>query len=122
MKIVINQCRGQFDLSELAIAHYAKRAGIALFMVRDYETILGKKYRQNLYYTKAKEKRVDKNDGLWSIKSIKRNDPILIDIINELGNKCNSSYSKLIVFDVDSSKKWKITANDGFEKLEEVVA
>jgi hypothetical protein len=122
MKIVINQCRGQFDLSELAIAHYAKRSKLALFLVRDYETILGKKYKQNFYYTKEKEKRVDKNDGLWSIKTIKRNDPILIDVVNELGAKSNTSYSKLVVVEVDSTKKWKITANDGLEKLEEVVA
>lgn len=122
MKIVLNDCRGQFDLSEIAVAHYAKRKGISLFLVRDYETILHKKYRKNFYYTKPKEKRIDANDGIWKVQDIKRNDPILIDIVSELGTKCNSIVSRLKIVDVQENKKWKIKADDGLEYLEEVVA
>lgn len=122
MKVVINDCRGQFDLSESAIAQYAKRKGISLFLVRDFETILHKKYKKNFYYTKPKEKRIDANDGLWKVQDIKRNDAILIDLVTELGTKCNSIVSRLKVVEVEDNKKWKIRADDGKEFLEEVVA
>lgn len=117
MKLVLNKCRGQFDLSELAIAHYAKRKGIALFLMRDYETLLGKKYRKNFYYTKPKEKRINKDDGVWDIQTIKRNDPVLIDIIVELGEKCNSSISRLTIEEIDDNIKWEIVEDDGMENV-----
>ena len=110
MKIVINDCRGEFSLSEEAVKEYAIRRNLILYMKRIPT--------ECIYFTKAKELRRDAYDGIWEPKRhIPRFDTVLVDIVEKMGRKANTIYSRLVVKEVDEDSNWSIVENDGKEQL-----
>lgn len=51
---------------------------------------------------------------------ISRTDPILIQIIEELGDKANSQYSKLKIVEIPNNTDYTIENYDGLEHIAEV--
>lgn len=49
-----------------------------------------------------------------------RTDPILIQVVQELGKEANTQYSSLVVKDIPDDVKWKIEEEDGYETIEEI--
>jgi hypothetical protein len=117
MKIVFNNCRGGFDLSEQAIALFAKKKKLALFLVRGTETIMHRIYRKNFYYTKSKDNRLNDKDGLWHIDQIPRNDLDLVSVVEELGKLANTNYSRLSIVDIPDNVSYRIEQDDGQETV-----
>ena len=78
MKIVINKCYGGFGLSEEATLLYGKKKGLNIIVQRD------KGLKINHYYLNEK-----KDGNYFSEGDIQRNDPALIEIVEELGIKAN---------------------------------
>ena len=109
MKIVINKCYGGFGLSEEAIFLYGKKKGINI--------IKDKKKSNKLvshYYID------DIKDGnYFSDSNIKRNDPILVEVVNELGEKADGTYSELKIVEIPDDVEWIIEEYDGNEWVAE---
>jgi hypothetical protein len=109
MKIVINDGYGCFDLSEQAVAEYAQRKGLTLYLWRT-DT-------DKFYYTKPKKDRSGPKDGEWPLTRISRADPILVEIVIKLGAKADTIYSRLAIVEVDNNRNWCIVEDDGKEYI-----
>jgi len=47
-----------------------------------------------------------------------RTDPILVRVVEELGDKANGSCSRLIVYELEPGTKYRIEDYDGYESIE----
>jgi len=136
-KVVLNKCYGGFGLSLLAQKEYLKLKGKKAYF-----------YKQTKYSFKDKQeefekiKDIENSDDLFihcltvnlgdvakklkyrdkeyfSDHNIKRTDKDLIKIIEKLGEKANSRYSKLVIVEIPNNIKWEIDDYDGVETLRE---
>lgn len=97
MKVAINVCHGGFDLSKEA---------------------------QDLYCQLMK---ID--PGSWNanwnyysdfhLRELKRNDPVLISVIEYLGEDANYKYSELKIVDIPDDIEWSVHEYDGMEWVAE---
>lgn len=108
MKIVINADWGGFGLSDAAIQRYAELAGLNLISRAD------DKFRWTNWY----QDQVD-DDHYWSERDIARNDPHLVQVIEELGTAANGDHAYLKVVDVPDDVVWDIEEYDGHEHVAE---
>jgi hypothetical protein len=90
MKIAINKCYGGFCLSD------------------DAEALVRSKY-----------KALTGKGEVWSY-TLERNDPILIEVIEELGETANGSYAELKIVEIPDDINWVIQEYDGIEWVAEV--
>lgn len=109
MKIVINKCFGGFGLSEEATLLYGKKKGLNIIVVKD-------KYMKNLNHYYLDEK---KDGNYFSDRDIKRNDTVLVEVIEELGEKANNAYSELKIVEIPNDVEWIIEEYDGKEWVSE---
>lgn len=132
MKIVVNRCYGGFGLSLKAVIEYAKRKNIKLYAyiddTKDYnkyirinEEVDDQNYFCVHYYTKEinNEKDLEEDDIYFSERDIERNDPVLIAIVEEMGEKANGSCANLQVVDIPNDVEWYIDDYDGHETIRE---
>ena len=129
LKVVINARHGGFGLSDLAVErcielgmkvtkydeHGNHEDGTADFVKIDQPTI-SDPYRPTIrgsnYY------HIDK----WDSEGDKfRYNPILIKVVEELGEKANGRYANLKIIEIPFSdeKGWHVSEYDGFEEIEE---
>jgi hypothetical protein len=137
MKIVINDCYGGFGLSDEAIDRYVELSDLKLY--KEYN----EQWKCNSYYTVPPEEyhRVYKNDMTktewegqelgygrykdsnalcWSWRDIKRDDPILVQVVEELVSSVSSHVSELKIVEIPDDVKWQIEEYDGLEHIAEV--
>ena len=108
MKIVINSDYGGFGLSDKAIARYLEIKEI------EYET------KKEMGYTCFFHKGfLGVSEHYINEYDIERNDPVLVQVINELGNEAGGKYSSLKIVDIPADVKWFITDYDGIETIHE---
>lgn len=105
MKIVINKCYGGFGLSDEAVREYARRAGIELETRKS-------RYGPWTDFTL--------NGDYWSYRDIERTDPILVSVVEEMGEAANGSCADLSVIEIPDDVEWKIDEYDGIEWVAEV--
>ena len=130
-KIVINVCFGGFGLSDEAFELYMKKKNIK-WVEKDANAILD---RSSYYSIPKKEysrlaKEAFEKDGSYknfkedecylSYSNIERDDPILVEVVEELGEKVNSRCAKLEVVEIPADVKWAIDEYDGNESIHEV--
>lgn len=124
-KVAYNACYGGFGLSHEAVMRYAELKGITLY--HDHEQRWGAYYRvpveeynkqyeideQNRNYTLS-------NEMYFSTSNIyeNRSDPILIQVIEELGKKANGMCADLAIEDLPAGTRYRITEYDGYEGVE----
>ena len=126
MKVVINGDYGGFGLSEEAVDRYIELAGFKLYKHNDPE------WKSTSYYTvpyeeflkvnaadREKGNYKDSNALCWSYHEIPRNDPILVQVVKELGERVNSLYSSLKMVDIPLDVQWFIEDYDGLEHVSE---
>jgi len=126
MKIVINNCHGGFGLSDEAIERYIDLRGLALF--KDFNST----WKTNSYYTVPvaefeEAHKQDKKNGsyfqsnalCWSHYDIERNDPLLIQVVEEMGENVNNRFSELKVVEIPDDVAWHIQEYDGLEWVAE---
>ena len=89
-KIVINADFGGFGISETGIAYI------------------------NILRTQRKKPLYEKD-----IEEINRDDPELVQMVEDLGEEANDVYSKLKVVEIPDGVEWEISEYDGFETVEE---
>lgn len=140
MKIVINTCYGGFSLSFAGLKRYyeIKFPERKLYLYkRDFSTGTYTKVSEDEYdydkydsfYTDIfdkdfgttfKEDDIDYNtfnDHFVSIHDFKRTDPVLVQVVEELGNKANGTCAELSVVEF-SGNKYRVCEYDGMEWVE----
>jgi len=143
MKVVINDCFGGFSLSHEAVMRYAELKGIKLYPWLDditksvygdrakigesflthYTTVPEDEFKQ--IEDKEREKpvrpgRFAKSNALYfNDRHIERTDPLLIQVIKELGKRANGVAAKLKIVNVPDNVKWTIEEYDGSEWVAE---
>lgn len=144
-KVVINNCYGGFGLSPKAVARLAELQGKRAyffnhsfsyeatryapikieeckslfwdaFTVPNPEEVLG---GEKKWHDLNHEERKARNEAYNSIhidpRPDKRDDPLLIQVIEELGEEANASHAKLKIVEIPDGVEWHIEEYDGHE-------
>ena len=132
-KIVINTCYGGFGLSSAAMLRYAEIKGITLYPE------VGE-FGSTTYFTVPPEQReVDLTPKQWaampmparvahneaysrtvlSMYDITRDDPVLVQVVEEMGAAAGSRHSALKVVEIPDNVEWTISDYDGIEHIAE---
>jgi hypothetical protein len=109
MKIVINKHYGSFSLSEEAVLLYGDKKGLNIIAIRD-EVI---KDINHYYLNEVKE---ENSFCEWDIE---RNDPVLAEVVEQLGDLADTRHTRLKVVEVPDDVKWYIHDYDGIESVYE---
>ena len=99
-KIVYNACFGGFGLSQAAMRRYAEIKGLSVSEEHGYG-----------YIVTSEGKRM-------SDDSIRRDDPVLAQVVEELGDGANTRFSELRVVNLPAGTKYRIEEYDGYESIE----
>ena len=118
MKIVINRCYGGFGLSHEAMMMYFEIKGIPVYpdvYPEDGDNV------SNLvtYWPVKEEDRVVGEVFPLSVYDIERTDPVLVKVVEQLGDRANGYYSELSVVEIPDDVKWMIQEYDGIEWIAE---
>ena len=108
--IVINTKHGGFGLSKEARLLYLERAGIAYTLISGPD-----RHTESLYGPQ-----VEVNGNTWHDDDIARDDPILVDVIRQLGRQADGSHAMRKIVEVPAGVKWNVAEYDGLEWVEEV--
>jgi hypothetical protein len=61
-----------------------------------------------------------KDENYFSDRDIERDDPVLVQVVQEMGAKSNGTYSQLSVVEIPDGIQWTIEEYDGSEWVAEV--
>lgn len=133
MKIVINRCYGGFGLSEEAVKRYfeikdqpvwpekGKFGVITYWLVAPEERMVAKEGAD--FYRMSDEDRREHNrlysEQTWYSFDVERDDPVLVQVVEELGEKASDDCAELKVVEVPDDVHWEIQEYDGMEKVAE---
>ena len=137
-KVVINGCYGGFSLSHAAMMRYAELKGIKLYGyvpkrdrhgnhdLDNYIPFEGNEEERFLcihYTTKKLEEGTSKelNDHYFEggNRDADRDDPDLVKVVEELGEKANGSCASLKIVEIPEDVKFVIEEYDGIEWVSE---
>jgi hypothetical protein len=132
MKIVINTCYGGFTLSHKAMKRYAELSGFDIFAFRSEYDSSDKDFEELTYLT-DKEVEDQGDEGLifyykdknhtegndFCQYAFKRNDPILVQVVEELSDESSGYCSDLKVVEIPDDVDWEIEEYDGSEWISE---
>ena len=109
-KIVYNACFGGFGLSDTAIRRYAELKGITLYPEGERLGVT--------YFTVPPEQR----KGKWDKETLydhdlERDDPALVQVVEELGEKASGMYAKLRIEEMPDGTPYRIDEYDGNETV-----
>lgn len=102
-KIVYNACYGGFSLSDEAI--------------RIYLDLKGLKYNAELREYGYTHYEVEGIPDFYD-REIDRADPILVEVVEKLGDKANGSCAKLRIEELPKGTLYRINEYDGYESIE----
>ena len=109
MKIVINKKHGDFRLSEEAVLLYGDKKGLNIIAKQD------EKIKAITHYFLNEEKE-ENGFAEWEIE---RTDPVLVDVVEQLGDLADGYYCKLKVVEVPDDVEWYIHNYNGIESVHE---
>lgn len=130
MKIVYSPCFGGFSLSESGIKRYAELKGLTLYPEKSkfgfttywtkpkeqIEGLLG----EDEFYSASTEERIYSNkvssENQISCREFIRHDPLLVQVVEELGDEASGDCARLRVFETDS-RMYRIDEYDGNESV-----
>lgn len=136
MKVILNKQFGGFHPSPVAYMAYAKKCGFPLYA-----------YKLNSFSRENKYERQDvcdpKDNWVWffkkdfgpafsmteeefdeyyfSLGSDDREDPVLIEVVEELGEDASAYVSKLVVVEIPDGLDYTVDDYDGMETLHQKV-
>ena len=123
MKMVVNTCIGGFGLSKEAMQLYAKKQGFELFFYRSVSD--GKFFRDEDDLTFPMKKNYGNSftdidfDDYFDTRGIKREDPILVEVVEELGKEANGNLAELKIITVPYGLAYEIYNDHGVESVHE---
>ena len=127
-KLVINVCFGGFGISDLALERYAEIKGIKIYKSSEKAGCWGYAYYLCPEEEYLKIKKEDSgslnpysrtNELLFSYYDLERNDPILVQVVEELGEASFGDYSELRIVEVPDDVSYLIEEYDGNEHIAE---
>ena len=127
-KLVINVCFGGFGISDLAVERYAEIKGIKIYKSSE-KVVYGYSYYlcPEEEYLQIQEEE-DKNYAgsysrtnalTFSSYELERTDPILIQVVEELGEASFGPYSELKIVEIPNGVSYSIEEYDGNEHVAE---
>lgn len=105
-KVVVNRCFGGFGLSDAAIRRYAELKGLTLYPENG-------PYGFIQYWTSQ-----EKDDSIYD-GDIPRDDPALVQAVEELGKLADGPHAYLEVVSFPAGVQWRIDEYDGQETVAE---
>lgn len=109
--VVINRCFGGFGLSHEAIMLYSELAKLNLKAVEGkYSSLSGYDYFLD---------GIVEDEMYWSYYDLKRDDPDLVAVVRQLGDKANGRFAKLGIVEIPYDIEWEIDEYDGNEQVAE---
>jgi hypothetical protein len=126
-EVVINKCFGGFGLSHDGVMYYAKLKGIKLFAdeIRWNDSTVHKFTKKDKepiclhYATKMVKTEKELNDNYFSASDIKRDDPLLVQTVKDLGKKSWGKLAELKVVEIPNDVNWELDEYDGIESVRE---
>lgn len=131
MKVVINSTYGGFSLSPKAMKYIADKTNTPIYFFDDLKgsmTPLTVEEAKNKWAVKmlkvADPKTIpydteDYDKYYWDCRPDNRTDPLLIEVVEILGEEANGTHAKLKVVEVPDDVKWHIDEYDGWEHVAE---
>lgn len=124
-KIVYNACFGGFSLSYAAIIRYAKLKGLELYGFVNPGNDFNKKVPVDpakandefCIYWRTKPVWDDEDSEWWDSRNLQRNDPALVQVVEELGAKANGNLANLVIAEIPEGQKYRIDEYDGTESV-----
>jgi hypothetical protein len=127
-KIVYNACFGGFGLSREAVLRYAEIKGVTVYHRPDgfgmshYYLCPQEEYerlrKEEEESTTTGWRRYARSNALYfSPSDIARNDPALVQVVEELDDKASGSYSKLRIKELEAGTMYRIDEYDGSETV-----
>ena len=117
-KIVYNTCFGGASLSDKAIERYAELKGITIYKSPEEYLDVCNYYRctEDVYNTLSD---LEKNDFYFPGRDIlnNRTDPVLIQVIEELGEEANGNSADLQITELPAGTQYHIHEYDGSETV-----
>ena len=133
MKVVINICYGGFSLSTEAIQRYFDIKGQQVWIEEDTfgpnVYLVHPEQRQpevtpSEWAKMTMEQRQEHNrvysEQNWSSRELERTDPVLVQVVEELGSDADGNHAHLKVVEVPDDVQWTIEEYDGSEWVAEV--
>lgn len=136
-KVILNKCYGGFDVSKEAYLLYAKKKGLNLYIyegefIKNSKDFIYKKITDDNnsifvnYFTKdfgdiSKISNEEFEKYCLYLKDGHREDPILIEVVEELGEKASGRYGNLKIVEIPDDLDYVIDEYDGIETLHQKV-
>jgi hypothetical protein len=115
-KIVYNACYGGFSLSEAAMRLYAEKKGLPFYVWKDPADLTKQYFTADPSGMTEIDNEFDEKYSLYE-HDFKRTDPVLVEVVEELGDKANGSYAKLCMIALPAGTKYRLEEYDGFETV-----
>ena len=135
MKIVINRCFGGYGLSHEAVMRYLDLKGITVYPEQDEgtwkfwtywlvkpEDRLEEKKGADFYSMSMNERQAHNqkhSEETFEENNIERNDPVLVQVVEELGGAANGDHAELTIVEIPDDVEWEISEYDGSEHVAE---
>ena len=125
MEIVINGCYGGFGLSHKGIMRYAELKGITLYASKEnnylthYYTVPEEEYEKARIEDKKNGNYRNSNALYFSDGNIPRTDPILAQVVRELGKNADGDCAELKIAEIPDGVDYEIEEYDGIEWVAE---
>lgn len=117
MKVVINKCYGGFGLSDAAFELISKYAGIPIVDYSEKADRADEYERRPMIFRGGLSS--IRGQELWGYTP-ERNDPHLVRVVEELGDKASGPFANLQITDIPDGIEWEIGEYDGQEWVDEV--
>ena len=129
-KIVINDCYGGFGLSEAAVRRYFEIKGQKIWVEdhRLYDQVWlvppdeRVKELPGVWHDHPLSVRQEYNrlygEQTWRARDLDRTDPILVQVVEELGEEASGSCNRLIIEELPKGTLYRINEYDGDESIE----
>jgi hypothetical protein len=128
-KVVYNACYGGFGLSREACKRYWElqdkevwiEDGKFMSMFTVWLVPPEERVEQKNWHSMSLTERLAYNkkhsEQTWYDRNVSRHDPILVQVVEELGAKANSDYANLTIQEVSGA--YRIDEYDGYESVKE---
>jgi hypothetical protein len=135
-KIAYNACFGGFSISEKAVLRYAEIKGLAVYPQKDDRFSFTNYWlvpaddaeRQKAERIQDNWKNENMEDRRWAnqfcddkqldTRSYDRTDPVLIQVIEELGEEANGMCARLAIAEIPEGTRYRIDEYDGRESID----
>lgn len=126
-RVVINKCYGGFGLSHKGVMRYAEIKGITLYPWLDHVTkevygeqaVIGNEELWHHYSTSPVTGEEYEKGSYFSGRDIPRDDPALIQLVEEMGEAADGCHAELKIVDIPKGTEYTIEQYDGIEWIAE---